>query len=139
MQPELGVVGSLFFQSLKKNQLGPSMSRSDSAFGFETTTYFQSSDGVLGNTLILVALHRESSLHPPSKLLFRTLAITDLCVSNIAEPILVTYFISVMNEGWHVCHYAFPAFHTAGYILSGECLFTMTTISVGRLLALLLV
>ena len=38
----------------------------------------------LGNTLILVALHKETSLHPPSKLLYRNLAITDLCVGIIA-------------------------------------------------------
>ena len=32
----------------------------------------------LGNALILIALHKESSLHPPSKLLLRCLATTDL-------------------------------------------------------------
>ena len=41
----------------------------------------------LGNTLILVALHKESSLHPPSKLLFRNLAATDLCV-DLSLPII---------------------------------------------------
>ena len=52
----------------------------------------------LGNTLILVALHKESSLHPPSKLLFRSLPATDLCVGIIVEPLFVTYFISVLNK-----------------------------------------
>ena len=33
----------------------------------------------LGNALILIALHKESSLHPPSKLLLRCLATTDPC------------------------------------------------------------
>ena len=33
---------------------------------------------VLGNTLILVALNKETSLHQASKLLYSTLAITDL-------------------------------------------------------------
>ena len=32
----------------------------------------------LGNSLILVALHKESALHAPSKLLYRCLATTDL-------------------------------------------------------------
>ncbi|CAH3173924.1 unnamed protein product, partial [Porites evermanni] len=41
---------------------------------------FLSIAAFLGNTLILVALHKETSLHPPSKLLYRNLAITDLCV-----------------------------------------------------------
>lgn len=38
----------------------------------------------LGNILIFIAFHKESSLHPPSKLLFRCLAATDLCVGVIA-------------------------------------------------------
>ena len=42
-------------------------------------------DCIFGNSLILIALHKESSLHPPSKLLFRCLATTDLCVGLIAE------------------------------------------------------
>ena len=48
---------------------------------------FFSVTAFLGNTLILVALHKETSLHPPSKLLYRNLAITDLCVGIIAEPL----------------------------------------------------
>ena len=41
---------------------------------------FLSITAFLGNVLVLVALRKESSLHPPSKLLFRSLAVTDLCV-----------------------------------------------------------
>ena len=52
----------------------------------------------LGNTLILVALNKESSLHLPSKLLYRNLAITDLCVGIIVEPVAVTYWTSVVKE-----------------------------------------
>ena len=37
---------------------------------------FLSITASLGNTLILIALHKESFLHPPSKLLFRCLATT---------------------------------------------------------------
>ena len=51
----------------------------------------------LGNTLILVALHKETSLHPPSKLLYRNLAITDLCVGIIVELLYVTYCTSVVK------------------------------------------
>ena len=40
----------------------------------------------LGNTLILIALHKDSSLHPPSKLLYRCLAMTDLLVGVILQP-----------------------------------------------------
>ena len=52
----------------------------------------------LGNVLILIALHKESSLHPPSKLLLRNLATTDLCVGLIAEPLAVIYWVSQVNK-----------------------------------------
>ena len=60
----------------------------------------------LGNSLILVALQKESSLHPPSKLLYRNLAITDLCVGVIVEPVYVAYFMSVLSDKWDICLYA---------------------------------
>ena len=99
---------------------------------------FLSIAAFLGNTLILVALHKETSLHPPSKLLYRNLAITDLCVGIIAEPLAVTYFTSVVNERWDICYHAYLAVGFSGYTLCGVSLTTSTAISVDRLLALLL-
>ena len=92
----------------------------------------------LANTLILVALHKESSLHPPSKLLFRNLATTDLCIGFIAEPLFITYLISILKERWYICRYVVQVVATPGHILALVSLFTMTAISVDRLLALLL-
>ena len=97
---------------------------------------FLSITAFLGNTLILVALHKESSLHGPSKLLFRTLAITDLCVGLIAEPISVTKWMSAVNKRWNICPYLTVTSVVAGYILGSVSLFTMTAISVDRLFAL---
>lgn len=37
----------------------------------------------LGNTLIIIALQKVSSIHPPTKLLFQNQAVTDLCVGLI--------------------------------------------------------
>ena len=91
----------------------------------------------LENILILVVLHNVSSLHPPSKLLFRNLATTDLCVGIVAEPLDATYLITALTEQWVICRYAFGVFQTATYILCAVSLFTMTAISVDRLLALL--
>ena len=90
----------------------------------------------LGNTLILVALPKENSLHPPSKLLFRNLAITDLCVGIIAEPLLVAYLISLVKQRWDISHYLHFADFVIGAILCSVSLFTLTAISVDRLLAL---
>ena len=92
----------------------------------------------LGNTLILVALHKESSLHPPSKLLYRCLATTDLCVGVISEPVLIAYLISLVHEEWIFCGYSIVLSDIVGYVLASVNLLTMTAISVDRLLALLL-
>ena len=99
---------------------------------------FLSITAFLGNTLILVALHKETSLHPPSKLLYRNLAITDLCVGIITEPLEVSYWTSVVKERWDICYYANWAVDYSGSILCAVSLLTSTAISVDRLLALLL-
>ena len=92
----------------------------------------------LGNALILVALHKKSSLRPPSKLLYRCLATTDLCVGLVSQPLVATYWMSVVHEDWSFCRYALGASYITGYILCSVSLLTMTAISVDRLLALLL-
>ena len=51
-----------------------------------------------GNSLILVALHKESSLHPPSKLLYRCLATTDLLFGLITQP-PYCYKLDVLGSG----------------------------------------
>ena len=99
---------------------------------------FLSVTAFLGNTLILVALYKETSLHPPSKLLYRNLAITDLCVGIIVEPLVVTYGTSVVKERWDICYYAVRAVTSASFIFCSVSLLTVTAISVDRLLALLL-
>ena len=91
----------------------------------------------LENTLILVAFHKESSLHAPSKLLFRTLATTD-CVGIIAEPMFVTTWMSMVNERWNICRYASGESFHRGFILCSVSLFTLTAMSEDRLVALLL-
>ena len=92
----------------------------------------------LGNTLILVALHKESSLHPASKLLYRNLAITDLCVGIIVEPLQVVSWISMLNEKWNICYYAKLTNFMSGLLLCVVSLFTLAALSVDRLLALVL-
>ena len=89
------------------------------------------------NSLILVALHKESALHAPSKLLYRCLATTDLLVGLVVQPLAVTYWMSVVHEHWTLCHYAVEAAYIIGSVLCGVSLLTMAAISVDRLLALL--
>lgn len=90
----------------------------------------------LGNIVIIVAVKKVSSLRPPSKLLFSCLAVTDLCVGAITQPLLVTYLMS--PEHSKLCFYAVVLFLTIGLIFCGVSMLTLTMISVDRLLALLL-
>ena len=99
---------------------------------------FLSITAFLGNTLILVALHKDTSIHPPSKLLYRNLAITDLCVGIIVEPLNVAHWTSVVNKRWDICYYAYLIAYFPSVTLCSVSLITVTAISVDRLLALLL-
>ena len=100
---------------------------------------FLSITASLGNALILFALHKVSSLYPPTKLLFRCLAVTDLCVGLISQPlhtIAVMYYITRIN--WKLVYYARDLGQTISFMLCGASILTSTAISVDRLLALLL-
>ena len=105
---------------------------------FSAVNIFLSITAFLGNFLILVALNRESSLHPPSKILYRCLATTDLLVGLVTQPLTATYWISLVHEHWSLCRYARGASYISGIALCGVSLLTLTAISVDRLLALLL-
>ncbi|KAL9960539.1 hypothetical protein ACROYT_G034012 [Oculina patagonica] len=92
----------------------------------------------IGNALILAALRKESSLHPPSKLMFQCLAVTDLCVGVLAQPVFVIQLMSITQKRVQLCYTVVSINEVAGGSFSGVSLFTLTAISVDRLLALLL-
>ena len=105
---------------------------------FLVLNIFLSMTAFLGNTLILKALRKETSLHPPSKLLLCCLATTDLCVGLISQPLVVATWMSIRYENWNLCRYTYTSCFIASHTLSSVSLMTMTSISVDRLLALLL-
>ena len=86
---------------------------------------------VLGNVLILVAL-QNSPPHPPSKMLFRCLASTDLCIGLSTQPCFVTYVTSLIKETLNICRVAERLMHISSSALCGISLFTVTAISVDR-------
>ena len=98
---------------------------------------FLSITALLGNSLILVALHKATSLHPPTKLFFRCLAVTDLCVGLITQPL---YAVAVMPHSTKmnsaVLNYFITGNYISSYMLCGVSGLTSTAISVDRLLAL---
>ena len=91
---------------------------------------------VLGNVFIIVALQKVTSLRPASKLLLGCLATTDLGVGVITHPVLSSYLMS--PEHSKLCYYSKILLQTVGSIFGGVSLYTVTAISVDRLLALLL-
>ena len=99
---------------------------------------FLSITAFFGNVLVLVALRKESSLHPPSKVLLRNLATTDLCVGVISQPLYAALLLTAVNEHCNVCRYVEVVVAITSYILCAVSLLTLTAISVDRLLALLL-
>ena len=98
----------------------------------------QSITAFIGNALVLVALRKKSSLHPQSKILFRCLATTDLCVGLISEPLAVAYWIFLLREDWILCRLAIDTCLIVSFVWGLMSLLTIAAISVDRLLALLL-
>jgi len=95
---------------------------------------------IFSNLLVLVALHKESSLNPPSKRLYRCLAVTDLLVGLISEPSCTVYEAVLAQENHlpDLCFYFETVCVVSFTTLSAVSLLTMSTISLDRLLALLL-
>ena len=91
----------------------------------------------LGNTLILIVLHKVTSIYPPTKLLFRCLAVTDLLVGLISQPLYVTILFPRFTT-WNVNVAITRADEFFFSLLPVVSLLTSATISVDRLLALLL-
>ena len=91
----------------------------------------------MGNAVILIALYKVSSIYPPTKLFFRCLAITDLCVGLFVQPVYATEIMSrtikinmniLLTKNLRIA---------SAWILCGVSSITSTGISVDRFLALL--
>ena len=90
---------------------------------------FLSITASLSNAVILMALHKVTSIHPPTKLLFRYLAVTDLCVGLISQPLFALTNLDIIWDGM---------FQIPTLVLAAVSILTSTAISVDRLLALMM-
>ena len=88
----------------------------------------------LGNILILIALRKVTSLHPPTKLLFQCLAITDLAVGLTSQPL----FAYQLLNGFRTVEVIMVSNAILSIIFCGVSMLISTALSVDRLLALLL-
>ena len=91
----------------------------------------------MGNTLILIALQKETSLYRPSKVLLRNLVGSDLCI-GLVQLVYGAVGISILQGWWQICRLLFFVNGIAANISITVSLWTITAISVDRLLALLL-
>ena len=92
----------------------------------------------LGNTLIIIALQKVSSIHSPTKLLFQNQAVTDLCVGLLVQPLHASTIIMAFTARVdpNTEYYVVKAYQVVNFIASGASLITPTAISIDRLLAL---
>ena len=106
---------------------------------FTALNIFLSIFATLGNVLILIALRNVSSIHPPTKLLFRCLAITDLCVGLLCQPLYV--YGMYIRISLDIGNFIVELVYVFVFIINGlvaVSILTSAAISVDRLLALLL-
>ena len=89
----------------------------------------------LGNTLVLIALHKVKSIHPPTKCLLRCLAMTDFCVGVIVQPLFAAFLMEIATGKWQILYMTLS---TLNFTFCGFSLTIATVICVDRLLALLL-
>ena len=89
----------------------------------------------LGNTLVLIALHKVSSIHPPTKCLLRCLAMTDFCVGVIVQPLFAAFLMEIASGKWQILYMTLS---TLNFTFCGFSLTIAAVICVDRLLALLL-
>jgi len=85
---------------------------------------------VIANALIWSAILRTPSLRSPSTNLLSSLAVSDLLVGLVIQPVYIANELTSFNSLLH---------HSANILLGIACsvsLFTMTAISVDRFLAL---
>ena len=104
---------------------------------FVTLNVLLSVTATIGNLLILVALRKVTSIKPPTKLLFQCLAVTDLCVGLIEQPLFVTVLLTDFASPTAL-HYVKKVYIGLSFILGEVSLTTAATISIDRLLALIL-
>ena len=100
---------------------------------------FLSTSASLSNVLILISLQKVSTLHKPTKLLFQSLAVTDLFVGLILQPFHATFLLSLLTKmDTRATFYIEEINPFVSITLCGVSVLTSTAISVDRLLALYL-
>lgn len=92
---------------------------------------------IVGNLSILWALTRScSTLRSPSKALLFSLAMSDLAVGALVQPLYIIYKAAEMNDNFRMFCVAGIGFHLTANVFSAVSFLTVTAIAIDRLLAL---
>lgn len=91
-----------------------------------------------GNILVLLALSKEYTLSAPSRVLFRSLATSDLCAGIISQPLYAISILLIGNGHLKLCRLMRYLTFVSSTTLCGVSLLTLTAISLDRLLVLTL-
>ena len=89
----------------------------------------------LGNALVLAAIWRTPSLHTPSIALLVNLAVSDLCVGSLVQPIYIAYKAAQIQDALRAYCTLGLAFNFLSPLLMSVTLLTLVAISVDRFLA----
>ena len=93
---------------------------------------------VVGNVVILQAIHKTRDLHSPSFILLSCLAFSDLLVGTICQPLVVATKVAELVDNFSL-YCTFRLFQSmSGWITSGVSSLILAVVSVDRLLAVTL-
>ena len=124
------------YETIRATACTPSLHGNRYMYSLTALNVILAITATLGNALILVALRKDSSLHPPSKLMFRCLTVTDLCVGLLSQPFYVIQLLAITHEQVKLCYTMVSINEITISVFCGVSLFTLTAISVDRLVAL---
>ena len=111
----------------------------DIATVFVALNIFLSVVASLGNGLILVALHKVTSLYRPTKLLFQCLAVIDLFVGLVSLPLRAIFYLPyIIAVNMKTFQYVPDITGGFGFTFGMSSALISTAIGMDRLLALLL-
>ena len=104
---------------------------------FASLNFCLSIGASLGNALILIVLHKVYSVHAPTKLLFRCLAVTDLLAGVITQLLFATLLLlnAYVKMNMKILNCLRKVENISSFSLCGSSILLSTAISVDRLLA----
>ena len=91
---------------------------------------------ILGNAMILHALLKSSAFRLPSRAFLFSLALSDLSVGLVVQPLYIIYKAAEINNNHGLYCTAGVAFHLSANIFSAVSFLTVVSIALDRLLAL---